>query len=184
VFWEDPLHAIEEPVDLSLAAKKDPSQDEPEASFRVGLTIGKRQGRSPGPSENQPSFNPKLAAKRFNIRNQMVGCVVVDTSQRSGLPSTPLIMKDDSVPLWIEEAAVGRRCPGTWPPVQKQNREPFWVARFLKVENVARTDFKRSGLVWLQWRIKWSQASVGSHRLSLPFCLNGYYPFGKSGAAC
>ena len=79
----DETHAVEEPVDLQLAAKEDAAQDQRQAARRMGFGVGERQRAAPGAAENHPLPDAEMLPQLLHVRHQMRRGVVA-AGRRAG----------------------------------------------------------------------------------------------------
>src|SRR5262249_59214375 len=79
---KDVGNAIEEPVDLALAAKKYAAENEGAAALRVPLGIVQGEGRTPGAAEHDPALDAEMAAQRLDIADEMARRIVGELADR------------------------------------------------------------------------------------------------------
>src|ERR1700740_2915310 len=68
---KDPAHAVEKPVDLLLAAEKNPPQDEPRTAPGVVSRIIEGQCRPPGAAEDEPFLDAEQGAQALDVGDEM-----------------------------------------------------------------------------------------------------------------
>src|SRR5260221_14625732 len=69
---KDRAEAVEEPVDLALAAQEDPAQHERAAALRMVLRVGQSEGRAPRAAEHHPLVDGEVRAQPLEVGDQVL----------------------------------------------------------------------------------------------------------------
>ena len=94
-----------EPAEFLRPTQEDAAQNQPVHALRMRLRIGQRQGRAPGAAEQHELVYPQVLANAFDIADQRLGGVVLQTGVRGGAATATLIEGDDTVEIGIEVSA-------------------------------------------------------------------------------
>ena len=144
---EHGAHAVQEPVDLALAAQKHAAQHAAGHAGRVRLRIGQCQRGAPGPAEQQPFVDAKMAAQGFDVADQMRGGVVRQPAEGPRPTRAALVENDYSPDRRVEKPSMHRPGARARAPMQEQCRAAAWVARLLPVHHMAVGQRQVAGLV-------------------------------------
>ena len=144
---EHRLHAIQEPVDLLRAAQENAAQHAADDAVGMGLGIGERQRRAPGPAEQQKALDRQMAAQDLDIRDEVRRGVVLQAAQRTRPSRAPLVENDDAPVVRIEETTMHRAGAGAGAAVQEQHRPSIGVAGLLPIHDMTAGERQIAGLV-------------------------------------
>src|SRR5690554_1365688 len=116
LFRINSVHArTDEPVEITLSGQKRRSQHQPGDLGRMALSVQERQGRTPGPTEEQPAIDAKFATDIVQVTNQIGRSIADDLSMGNRTPRASLIDENDPVRFGIEKGTVIRLATGTRP---------------------------------------------------------------------
>ena len=161
LFGEEPLHAVQEPVDLGAAAQEDAAQDEAGATLRMALAVRQCQGRAPGAAKHQPLRDAQPSAQALDVLHQQLGRVVAAFAQGCRLAGAALVKQHDPVVRRIEELPVPGRQSGARAAMQEQHRDAQRIAALLPVQGVQVVHRQHAAAVRLD---RWIQG-VGKDRV-------------------
>jgi hypothetical protein len=128
--------AIEEPVDLRLAAQEDAAQRETAHPARMMLGIGQCEGGAPGAAEHEPAIDAEMRAQLLHVLDQMRRRIVLDLAQWLGPAAAALVENHDAVEGRVEKPAVGGIGAGARTSVEKHDRHTLGVAALLIIHAV------------------------------------------------
>ena len=155
-FGEKLLHPGHEPVDFRPCAGKYTAQNEAQASVRMRLAIGKRQRAAPRAAEQYPPLDASRPPQYFQVGNQVLGRVRLDTCRWPRPAGAALVDQDDPPDPRVEKAAIGGHTAGAGAAMQKHHRYPGRVAAFAPIEGVAVTNIKPSVCIGVNRRIEFT----------------------------
>ena len=101
--------------------------------------ICQRERTSPRTAKKKPFLNPEMDAKRFDVCDQVLGCVLGCFPMRDGPATAALIEQNAVKPVRVEQASVRRRDAGAGATMQEQNRLSIRPPHLFEIDVVQAT---------------------------------------------
>src|SRR5471030_1918772 len=88
-----------------------------------------------------------MGAQFLHVGHEVIGRIVLQVAQRHRAPAPALVEYDDSIELWVEEAAMYRRGTRARSAMQEDDRNALGIAALLPIDRVTPVDGQHSARV-------------------------------------
>src|SRR5258707_15396696 len=108
------------------------------------LRVGEGERRSPRAAEDHPFVDLEVCAQALEVRDEVLGGVLLEAAQRRRAPRAALVEQDDAIERGVEELAVRGRCAWAGPAVQENHGHAVGSARLLVVHAMRGMEVQRA----------------------------------------